>query len=177
MRKIKLYIASSLDGKIAGADGSIQWLDEFNSPDEDYGYKEFLDSIDTTIMGNATYQQILSFESEFPYKGKRNYVFTRNSELKADEHVSYLSQDHLQFVRTLKKESGNDIWLIGGGKVNTFFLTNQLIDELILFIIPVLLGNGIPLFENTNFLTTLQLVNTKTYNNGVIELKYNFNNA
>ena len=177
MRKIKLYIASSLDGKIAGVDGSIQWLDEFNSPDEDYGYKEFLDSVDTTIMGNATYRQILGFESEFPYKSKRNYVVTRNTELKADEHVTYLSHDHLSFIRSLKNKAGKDIWLIGGGKVNSFFLTNHLIDELILFIIPVLLGNGIPLYEKSDFLAAVQLSGTKTYNNGVIELRYTFHHA
>lgn len=177
MRKIKLYIASSLDGKIASDDGSFQFLDEYNSPAEDYGYNEFLDSVDITIMGNTTYQQIRNFESGFPYKSKRNYVFTRNTELKADENVTYISRDHLSFIQTLKKDNGKDIWLIGGGKINSFFLTNKLLDELILFIIPVLLGDGIPLFEKTDFFSKVQLTGTKTYNNGVIELKYNFNNA
>lgn len=177
MRKIKLYIASSLDGKIASDDGSFQFLDEYNSPAEDYGYTKFLDSVDTTIMGNTTYQQINSIESEFPYIGKRNFVFTRNTELKEDENVTFLSHDQLSVIQSLKEEPGKDIWLIGGGKVNSFFLKNKLIDELILFVMPVLLGNGIPLFEKADFLASVQLTGTKTYDNGVIELRYNFHNA
>jgi dihydrofolate reductase len=177
MKKIKLYIASSLDGKIARQDGSIDWLDEYNSPDEDYGYAKFLDSVDTTVMGNDTYQQVLNLSPEFPYSSKKNYVFTRNREFEKDENVTFISENHLSFMKSLKDDSGKDIWLIGGGKVNSFFLANNLIDELILFVIPVLLGNGIPLFEKIDFSAPVQLFGSKYYDNGVMELKYNFNNA
>jgi len=177
MRKVKLYIASSIDGKIALPDGNIDWLNDFNNPDQDYGYKDFLDSVDITIMGNKTYQQVLSFGKEFPYRDKRNYVFTRNTGLIKDENVDFVSRDYLSFIHALKNETGKDIWLIGGSKVNSFFLANNLIDELILFIIPVLLGDGIPLFEKPGVLTEARLAGTKCYSNGVVELKYNFNNA
>jgi dihydrofolate reductase len=177
MRKIKLYIASSLDGKIARPDGNIDWLDEFNSPAEDYGYNDFMDSVDTTVMGNTTYQQILKMGPGFPYNNKRNYVFTRNSGLKQDGNVTYRSGDLFSFVQSLKQESGKDIWLVGGGQVNAFFLNNDLIDELILFFIPVLIGDGIPLFDQSDRLKNLTLTGNKSYPNGVVELKYNFNNA
>lgn len=177
MRKIRLYIATSLDGKIARQDGSIDWLDDFNSPDEDYGYAKFLESVDTTIMGNSTYQQVLNLSPEFPYASKMNYIFTRNKELEKHENVIFITENHLSFVKSLKERPGKDIWLIGGGKVNAFFLANNLIDELILFIIPVLLGDGIPLFEKINFSVPVQLSGSKSYDNGVMELKYNFNNA
>ncbi len=177
MRKIKLYIASSLDGKIAGPDGNIDWLNDFNSPDQDYGYAEFLDSVDITIMGNSTYRQILNFGSEFPYRKKMNYVFTRNTELKKDDHVTFVSHDHLSFIQNLKNETGRDIWLIGGSQVNSFFLRHNLIDELILFAMPVVLGEGIPLFETSDIIKKLELTGNKLYDHGVMELKYNFKNA
>jgi dihydrofolate reductase len=82
MRKIVLYIAASLDGKIARKDGDVKWLDEFSDPEQmDYGYNDFLNSIDTTLMGNNTYKQLLGFGIDFPYRGKTNYVFTRNARL------------------------------------------------------------------------------------------------
>ena len=74
MRKLKLYIAASLDGYIAGPNGEIDWLDA--GGDGDYGYQEFYASIDTTLMGNSTYQLTLTVD-EFPYPGKANYVFTK----------------------------------------------------------------------------------------------------
>ena len=176
MRKIILYIAVSLDGKIAGLKGDITWLDEFNSPDEDYGYKKFLDSVDVTLMGHNTYDQVWSFEGEFPYKDKKNYVFTGNASLSQDENVSFISSDHLTFVQQLKKEPGKNIWLIGGSKINHFFLKNNLIDEMIVFVIPVFLGEGIPLFEASAERRSLNLVKEHRYKNGVIELNYRIKN-
>src|SRR5664279_1394932 len=123
MRKIKLYIAVSLDGKIAKPDGDVKWLDKIPNPDHlDYGYSDFLKSIDTTLMGNYTYKQLLGFGIDFPYGGKANYVFTRNTELKEDENVKYISTDPVSFVKDLKSSTGGDIWLIGGGEVNSLFL-------------------------------------------------------
>ena len=177
MRKIKLYIAISLDGKIAKPDGGVGWLDEFNAEGEDYGYKEFMNSVDTTIMGNNTYKQVLEFGADFPYWDKRNYVFTKDPGLKEDENVKYVSNDHASFVRGLKEEDGGDIWLIGGGKVNSFFINNGFIDELIVFIMPRILGDGIPLFETLNGEVAIDLVKVKTYLNGVTALNYKTRNA
>ena len=96
MKKIKLYIATSLNGKIAKKDGSVGWLEAIPVPDgSDYGYNEFYTSIDTTIQGNATYQQIMSWGIEFPYKGKQNFVLTMNSDLEDTEHVQFISEDHI----------------------------------------------------------------------------------
>jgi len=177
MKKIKLYIAISLDGKIAKPDGGIDWLDEFNTEEEDYGYKDFMSTIDTTIMGNKTYKQVLEFGTDFPYRDKKNYVFTRDPELKEDQYVKYISNDHASFVRALREEAGADIWLIGGGKVNSFFLKNRFIDELIIFIIPCILGDGIPLFEPVEEEAGIDLIKMKQYKNGVTELNYKLRNA
>jgi dihydrofolate reductase len=178
MRKIVLYIAVSLDGKIARKDGDVKWLDEFSDPEQmDYGYNDFLNSIDTTFMGNNTYKQLLGFGIDFPYRGKTNYVFTRNAGLSEDKNVKYISGDPVSFVRDIKSSAGGDIWLIGGAEINTVLLNAGLIDEVIIFIIPLVLGEGIPLFRDVPGETNLEMIKTKTYSNGVVELNYRIYNA
>jgi len=88
MRKIKLYIACSLNGKISRADGSVDWLDSFSPADDsDFGYTDFYNSIDTTIQGYSTYKQIIDWGIDFPYEGKENFVITNKKSLKDTRHV------------------------------------------------------------------------------------------
>lgn len=78
MRKIILYIATSVNGYIAKSDGSVDWLESIPNPNkDDYGCPKFYSSIDTTILGYNTYKQIINWDIEFPYKEKTNYVLTR----------------------------------------------------------------------------------------------------
>lgn len=173
MRKIILYIATSLNGYIAKADGSVDWLENIPNPhDEDYGYSKFQESIDTTIQGNNTYKQILDWGIEFPYKGKKNYVITQNTELQSDENVTYISSDHINYVEQLKNGSGKDIWLIGGGKVNSLLLNNSLIDEIWQFIMPIVIEDGIKLFDSAIEDLSLDIFDTKVYKSGVIRYRY-----
>ncbi len=173
MRKIKLYIAISLDGKIAKPNGDVGWLDEVPNPDKtDYGYGEFIESIDTTLMGRKTFKQVEAFEGPFPYKGLKNYVFTEHPEKYASENVEFVSGDIVSFVSELKTEQGKDIWLIGGGQINALVLNHQLIDEMQIFVMPIVLGAGIPLFHSLAKETPLNLVETKSYSSGVVLLKY-----
>lgn len=166
MRKIILYSACSLDSFIAGLNDEIDWL--FH--DQDYGYQVFIDGIDTTLMGNRTFESILSM-SEFPYTDKHNFVFTR-SVIVPNEHepVSYISGDIVAFVSSLKKLPGKDIWLIGGGEINTLLLNAGLIDEMILSIHPVILGQGKPLFARKPKLTKFNAVDTKSFESGLIQV-------
>lgn len=173
MRKVKLYIATSLNGKIADTDGSVDWLQSIPNPDQsDYGYKEFYDSIDTTIQGYKTYDQIIGWGIDFPYADKENYVFTRKQELEPAKHVEFISDNHIEFVKHLKGQEGKDIWLVGGGQLNTFFLNNKLIDEILLFVMPIVLSVGIELFEAIPETSALKLVENKSHSSGVVELKY-----
>jgi len=175
MRKIKLYIASSLNGKIARLDGDIQWLESIPNPDgTDHGYSEFYNSIDTTIQGYNTFNQIRSWEIEFPYADKKNYVFTNKQDPDDFEHVEFICKDHIDFVKQLKKEKGKDIWLIGGGQINTFLLNEGLIDEIQVFVMPVVIPDGIEIFEKAPKLSNLELISTKSYSTGAVELKYRF---
>ena len=120
MRKIILFIASSLDGFIARIDQSIDWL----FMDNDYGYKEFYKSIDTVLVGNKTYQKSKEFE-EYPFKDKKVFVFTRSKNLK-DENVDFV-YDVANFSKKLIKQSGKNIWLVGGGEIAKIFLDNYLL--------------------------------------------------
>jgi len=173
MRKIKLYIAISLNGKIAKLDGSVDWLEAIPKPeDSDYGYSDFYNSIDTTIQGHNTYKQILTWAIDFPYKGKKNYVLTSDTTLKDNKDVRFISKDHIDFVKRLKEQKGKDIWLIGGGKANATFLDAQIIDELHVYVMPIILNDGIEIFDVLLKDATINLISSKSYSTGVVEMIY-----
>ncbi|MFN8259238.1 MAG: dihydrofolate reductase family protein [Bacteroidales bacterium] len=171
MGQIILYIAQSLDGMIALSDGSVEWLDQFQG--EDYGYHQFLESVDIVVMGNKTYRQVLSFGIEFPYKDKEVYVFTNEKNKQNDEFSKYISDNHDGFIRDLRNWDKNT-WLVGGADIIDFFLKNKAIDELWLFTMPVILGRGIHLFKENRFENKLKLTYNKAYNSGVTESHYKF---
>lgn len=171
MRQIQLYIASSLDGYIARQDGSIDWLSMVEKAGEDYGYSEFIKGIDTTLMGYQTYAQVLTF-GEFPYNDKQNYVFSRQPRPADGKPVSFVSEDPAAFVRRIKDQPGGNIWLIGGGQLNTILLNAGLIDELILSIIPIVLGDGIPLFGGKPRETKWALKRHKAFDSGLVQVQY-----
>ena len=173
MRKIKLYVAVSLDAKIARPDGDVNWLHDFPNPDKtDHGYGMFYDSIDITLMGHNTYKMIQSFDVDFPYKDKENYVFTRNSSLQDNDDVIYISSNIASFVKSLKKQPGKDIWVVGGGEINTLLLDNDLVDEMCIFIMPIILGDGLPLFAGNPHTNLLTLQSSTSYSTGAVELVY-----
>ena len=170
MRKLILYIASSLDGFIARRDGSVDWLNEYDGKD-DYGYTELMERIDTLLIGRKTYNQILGFE-KWPYKGKKCYVFTKKiNKSKVNDELNFIN-DIVGFTKKLKKEKGKDIWLVGGAEVISILINENLVDELILTIVPKVLNSGISLFKDINKLS-LKLNKMTKYGN-LIQLKYLF---
>ena len=173
MRKIILYSAVSLNFKIADNDGKVDWLESIPNPDKlDYGYNEFIASVDTTIQGGSTYRQLIDWKIDFPYSTSHNYVVTNKRDMPVIGNVEFISNNHLKFIQDLKNKAGKNIWLIGGSQVNTSLLNAGLINELIIFIMPILLNGGIPLFYNISHIKKLRLKDTKTYDTGVQELRY-----
>jgi len=173
MKKLKFYIAISLNGKIARTNGDVDWLEAIPNPNKlDYGYLNFYDTIDTTIQGNETYEKVLSFGVPFPYSGKKNYVFTRQQDKLDNEEVTYVKSNHLDFVRKLKQEKGKDIWLIGGGQIATLLFNENLIDDLHLHIMPIIIPDGIDFFAAHPVEKKLHLQSSKNYPTGVVELIY-----
>ena len=169
MRMVKLFIASSLDCYIAREDGGIDWL----YTDADYGYTRFYDSIDTIIVGRKSYDQSLTFD-EYPYKGKKVYVFTRKKvrKNKNEQDVEYIDTNIQDFVTSLTQSIGKDIWLLGGGEIASVLLNAGLVDEIILSIHPIILGTGIPLLRNIQKEVNLKLENSLSFNSGLTQLCY-----
>ena len=176
MRKIKSYIAVSLNSKIAKPDGSVDWLESIPNPDKtDHGYIEFYKTIDTTLQGYSTYNQLMGWGIDFPYTGKKNYVITRKQGLSDTQNVDFISKNHLDFISQLKNEAGKDIWVIGGGQINKMLLDANLLDEIQVFVMPIILAEGIELFADMPKETSLTLIETRSYSTGAVEINYKVN--
>jgi len=167
MRKVVLFIASSLDGYIARLSGDIDWL----FTDQDYGYSEFFASVDTVLMGRKTYEQVLTF-GEYPYQGVKSYVFTKNPLFQAEKNVELVTEDTKKFVDNLRQVDGKNIWLVGGSQLTYDFMNNNLVDELIVSIHPIVLGEGISLFANQTTTQSLNLTKCQSYTSGLVQLSY-----
>lgn len=146
-RRVVLYIAASLDGYIAREDGSVDWLDPMDKQ-ADENYRNFLGRIDTIIMGNRTYEQTKELAPDFPYKEQRCYVFSRKRDGERERFVEFVNPVIPAFLEELRSQAGKGIWLMGGAEVLDAFLRERAVDELIITVIPLLLGSGISLFRN-----------------------------
>ena len=168
----------SLNGKIAGPDGSVDWLEAIPNPDKsDYGYGGFYKEIDTTIQGCNTYRQLLSWGIPFPYPDKKNYVITRKGEVGNTEDVTFIRESPIEFLRELKQQPGKDIWLIGGGEINTLLLNAGLIDQMEVFVMPIILPEGIELFGSIPSETSLTLLRSESFSSGAVLLTYEVVNS
>lgn len=174
MRKVKLYIAASLDGYIARSDGDLEWLTEHSNPDElDYGYEEFYSTIDAVVMGRATYESILEMGGEWPYKDKVSYIATRQESLKSIlENLHFTTEKMEELVASLQGEKGKDIWLVGGGELVATFLEHNLINTMIITYIPIILGSGIPLFQTQPTMSEWDVMRCEAYDNNVVQIEY-----
>ncbi len=174
---VTLYIAVTSNGKIADKNGDVQWLEKIPNPEEsDFGYSTFYSQIGTTIMGAATYRQIKGWDIPFPYPDKKNYVFSRQANNNPDTNITWVEEQHKNFVLSLKEKAETPIWLIGGGELNGWMLTEGLIDEIQLFVMPYILGNGIDLFGQYEVAKQLITQSKNTFANGAIKITYKVNN-
>ncbi|AYB30863.1 dihydrofolate reductase family protein [Chryseolinea soli] len=166
MRKIILNLAVSLDGFIAGPNGEYDWC----FADADYGMTNFLNSIDAVVMGGKSYRLLLQYGA--PYPEYTNYVFTRTEKSTPYANVVFTRDDIAEFVEALKEKEGKSIWLFGGAEIIHPLLENDLVDELMLSVHPVLLGDGLPLFRKLNERKAFKLMDSITYPSGLVQLYY-----
>ena len=172
MASIILYIACSLDGYIADDSGSVSWLDAFGDGGDDFGYTDFLQQVGTLLMGGRTYRQVLEF-GEWPYPGKRTVVFTRHPvEGEAPPDVEFRHELTPALLETLRAGDSRAIWLVGGANLVAQVIRLQELDSCRIFIMPLVLGSGIPLFEPGLKLASLQLEQATPHAQGVVELRY-----
>ena len=174
MSKIKLYIATTIDRYIAREDGSLDWLESLENPNGyDYGYGEFYGTIDTLIIGRSTYDEILGFDVEWPYADCKTYIITSDQDYKTTTpNTQAVNELDESFINSIKESAQKDIWIFGGGKLITEFLNMNAIDEMLLTIIPVILGSGIPLFPDNPRETNFELINSESFDTGIVNLTY-----
>ncbi|MTI89710.1 MAG: dihydrofolate reductase [Balneolaceae bacterium] len=176
MSKISVYIAISLDGFIARENGDINWLHapEYTIEDEDFGYKTFMDSIDALVMGRHTYEKVRSFGGDWPYGDKPVCVLSSQGvDIPGDisNTVFSISGFPEDIVHQLGERGYQHLYL-DGGKTIQRFLNDGLIDELILTRLPILIGNGIPLFGSLKNDIKLEHLTTQSYPNGFVQSHY-----
>ncbi|MFL9836767.1 dihydrofolate reductase family protein [Flavobacterium sp. ST-75] len=173
MRKISLFIAMSLDGYIAKPNDDLSFLKLVEKEGEDYGYADFMATIDTIIIGRRTYDYVLKEIGASHYdNGKRDvYVITRTERPKLGRTTFY-SGNLAELIERLKSEEGKNIYCDGGAEVINELLQHDLIDELIISIIPVLLGSGTRLFKNKRPEQVLELITSNTFETGLTQLRY-----
>ncbi len=171
MRRLAYYVAVTSDGFIAHADGSVEgFLMEGEHVSE---FMASLSAYDTVLMGRATYDFGRSFGVTNPYPTLRQYVFSRTMQQRPDPAIQVIASDATAHVRELKAEqTGKDIWLCGGAELATALFAENLIDDLILKVNPVVFGAGKTLFAGAVDRRALQLTGSKVYGNGVVLLRY-----
>jgi dihydrofolate reductase len=170
MRKIIYGVGTSLDGYIARLDGSLDFL---HLRPSNYSMGPFFKTIDVGVMGRKTYEVGVRMSGgKFKSHGLRCYIFSRSLPEGERDGAIFVREEPKRFVEELRKKEGKDIWLAGGGELAREFLKEDLVDELYLGIVPVLVGEGIPLFAPGFPQREFTLTESKTYSGGVIALKY-----
>jgi dihydrofolate reductase len=173
--KVSVFIATSLDGFIARSDGDLDWLTgaESTSTEQDYGYQEFMDTVDTIVLGRNTFELVLTFDT-WPYSGK-NVVVLSSKPSAVPSHlvdeVEWLSLPPQRLAERLAAQGATHLY-VDGGKTIQGFLRAGLIDELTITRVPVLIGTGVPLFGPLDHDVRLTHIATQQFENGFVQSKY-----
>lgn len=178
MRTLTVFIAASLDGYIAQSNDDLSFLKLVEKEGEDYGYAKFTATIDTIILGRKTYDWVLREIGSSHYdNGERKvYVITRKERPAVGKTVFYTG-DLAELVTQLKNSEGKGIYCDGGAEIVNALLKSDLVDEMIISIVPVLLGNGTRLFKDGRPEQVLELVSARSYDTGLTQLHYRRNKA
>ncbi|HYX28822.1 MAG TPA: dihydrofolate reductase family protein [Pyrinomonadaceae bacterium] len=175
-RKIIVMIATSADGFIARKDGAVDWLNR-PRPKGNYGMAAFWKSIDTIVMGRKTYDMAAKFIKEGKAtpgmsRGIKHHVFSRKPRQTAFEGFEFVNEPIKKFAGALRKQKGKNIFMLGGAGIIGSFLDEDEIDEFIINVIPVFIGEGIPLIAAKRRTAPLRLISTKKFSDGVVQLHY-----
>ncbi|MFZ4507281.1 MAG: dihydrofolate reductase family protein [Fimbriimonas sp.] len=166
--RVTLFIATSLDGYIAGPDDDLSWL----FTDGDYGFTDFLSEQDALVMGRGTYDVIRTF-GDWPYPGKKVVVVSRTEGIKTDTpNTTAYGGELIELVEQLRDEGAEKVWLVGGGELVRSFLSEGLLDQIVVSLHPVLLGTGVPLFPDGFPRTLLHLEEAESYESGLVQITY-----
>lgn len=171
-RKVIVHIATSVDGYIARSDGDLEWLTSRPAPEGFYGMNAFMKSIDTKVLGRKTYEVSLRMGAKFDGRN-RTIVFSRQSPpADAPPGVEFANEPIAAFVNRLREEPGKDIWLMGGGEIIASFLDEHAIDEFVISVVPVFIGDGIPLIGRHQRHVDLDLQSVERFEDGLVQMRY-----
>ncbi len=165
------FVGVSLDGFLARPDGSVDWLSPFEKVD--HGYQAFMDSVDTLAVGRSTYDFVISMLRtglSWPYPGKR-YVVVTHRPIEAAHGERAFEGEPSALLESLQREGARHVY-VDGGRVIRSFLSEGLLDHLVISIVPVLLGEGLPLFGGIRVDEGLVLEKAVPYSDGVVQLRY-----
>jgi dihydrofolate reductase len=173
MRKLILGLAVTLDGYIEGPNGEYDWC----FTDQDYGLNEFFTQIDSIFIGRKSYEMAQQYaennNGEFVPGMPPMIEYVFSTTLTAVKKGAILvSEDSINEAKRIKAQPGKDIWLYGGASLTDAFMKEGLVDELWLSVHPILLGSGKPLFRGSDSRTKLTLLESKTYESGLVSLRY-----
>lgn len=168
MRKITLNIATSLDGYIEGPNGEIDWC----LNDQDYGLTDFAEDTDALFIGRKSYELIAQAGLGF-FEDHSIYVFSDT--LVKEEHfgVKVIRRaDLVSFVKDFREQEGKNIWFFGGADLLASFMAQNLVDEFLISVHPIILGGGKSLFHHAKEKIDLMLIEHKAYSSGLVQLRY-----
>lgn len=176
-RQVIVHIGTSADGYIARPDGDLEWLTSLPAPPGFYGMNAFMKSVDTMMLGRKTYDMSLRMGARFDARNP-HIVFSRHAApAETPSGVRFVNDPIGPFVRSLREQPGKNIWLMGGGELIASFLDEQLIDEFVITMVPVFIGEGISLIARRHRHAPLELLSSERFDNGVVQLHYRVQNA
>jgi dihydrofolate reductase len=171
-RKIIVHIATSADAYIARPDGSLDWLTRRAAPKGFYGMPDFTRSVDAKLLGRKTFDLSVEMGAAFTAHDK-HYVFSRRPPpASVPAGVEFVSESIGAFAERLRDQPGKNIWMMGGGELIASFLDEDAIDEFIVTVVPIFIGEGIPLIAPRHLEVPLKLRSVKPFPDGVVQVHY-----
>jgi dihydrofolate reductase len=171
-RKIIVNLATSADGFIARRDGNLDWLTNRPDPEGFYGLPEFERSTDTKILGRKTYDWVIEQGAKFN-ANDLHYVFSRRpAPASVPAGINFVSEPVGAFSERLRTQPGKNLWMMGGGEIIASFLDEGALDEFIITVVPVFIGEGIPLLAPRHREVPLRLLAVRDFPDGVVQLHY-----
>jgi dihydrofolate reductase len=169
MARFRVNVAMSADGFIAKPNGGIDWLAPYDAAD--YGYDEFIAGIGIVVMGRKTYEQVRGFGG-WPYAGKRTYVLSSRALRSPPAGVEVAREGVERLAARIRSTAARDVWVHGGAQTIGAFLDAGAIDLMELHVVPVLLGEGLRLFEAQDAPPRIKFVSIEALVRGVVRLTY-----
>jgi dihydrofolate reductase len=170
MARVRFYVATSLDGFIADAEGSVDWLAPYDA--RLYGYDTFFGEVGALIMGRRTFELIHAVGEDWPYRGKPVFVLTSRPLGKVPFGVAAASHGMWEALQQARQTTHRDIWIVGGAVTMQSALDDGLVDLMEIFLVPVLLGTGLTVLNDLRVRPTLVFDGSETFPDGVVKLRY-----